>query len=88
MPSSLTGRSFIVISLVWPDRFFLFFFGPFLHHPKEKRKKAVWPCETILWSGRQTKILQLAKILKFGNFNLKARLGCLNGFMVLVASCE
>ena len=33
----------------------------------------------LLWSGRQTKILQLAKILKFGNFNLKARLGCLNG---------
>ena len=34
------------------------------------------------------KILQLAKILKFGNFNLKARLGCLNGFMALVASYE
>ena len=32
---------------------------------------------------RQTKILQLAKILKFGNFNLKAHLGCLNGFMAL-----
>ena len=32
------------------------------------------------------KILQLAKILKFGNFDLKARLGCLNGFMVLVAT--
>ena len=31
------------------------------------------------------KILQLAKILKFSNFNLKARLGCLNGFMVLIA---
>ena len=42
----------------------------------------------LLWSGRQTKILQLAKILKFGNFNLKAHLGCLNGFMVLVASYE
>ena len=40
----------------------------------------------LLWSGRQMKILQLAKILKFGNFNLKARLGCLNGFMVLIAS--
>ena len=25
-----------------------------------------------LWSDRQTKILQLAKILKFGNFNLKS----------------
>ena len=32
------------------------------------------------------KILQLAKILNFGNFNLKACLGCLNGFMSLVAS--
>ena len=50
MPSSLGGRSFIVV--------------------------------------RQTKILQLAKILQFDNFNLKARLGCLNGFMALVASYE
>ena len=42
----------------------------------------------LLWSGRQTKILQLAKILKFGNFNIKAGLGCLNGFMALVALYE
>ena len=34
---------------------------------------------------RQMKILQLAKILKFGNLNLKVYLGCLNGFMVLMA---
>ena len=33
----------------------------------------------------RTKILQLAKILRFGNFNLKAHLSCLNGFMVLIA---
>ena len=32
--------------------------------------------------------LALAKFLKFGNFNEKARLGCLNGFMALVASYE
>ena len=38
--------------------------------------------------GRQTKILQLAKFLKFEDFNLKARLGCLNGFMALVALYE
>ena len=38
-----------------------------------------------MWSGRQIKILQLEKVLKFGNFNLKAHLGCLNGFMVLIA---
>ena len=48
----------------------------------------VYAVGRLLWSGRQTKILQLAKILKFGNFNLKARLGCLNGFMVLVALYE
>ena len=30
-------------------------------------------------------ILQLAKILKFGKLNLKVLLGCLNGFMVLMA---
>ena len=51
MPSSLGGRSFIVVS-------------------------------------KQMKILQLAKFLKFGNFNLKARLGFLNGFMALVALYE
>ena len=44
MPSSLGGRSFIVV--------------------RQAEKK----------------ILQVAKILKFDNFNLKARLGCLNGF--------
>ena len=48
----------------------------------------VWAVGRLLWSGRQTKILQLVKILKFGNFNLKARVGCLNGFMVLVALYE
>ena len=31
------------------------------------------------------KILRLVKVLKFGNFNLKAYLGCLNEFMVLIA---
>ena len=30
-------------------------------------------------AGRQMKILQLAKFLKFNNFNVKARLACLNG---------
>ena len=30
--------------------------------------------------------LAVSKNLKFGSFNLKARLGCLNGFMVLLCS--
>ena len=51
MPSSLGGRSFIVVR-----------------------------------QADENHVLHLAKILKFGNFNLKARLGCLNRFMVLVAS--
>ena len=51
MPSSLGGRSFIVVR-------------------------------------QADKNLAVSKILKFGNFNLKACLGCLNGFMVLVASYE
>ena len=33
-------------------------------------------------AGRQTKCLQLTKVLKFDNFNSKAHLGCLKGFMV------
>ena len=32
--------------------------------------------------------LAVSKNLKSSNFNLKARLGCLNGFMALVASYE
>ena len=51
MPSSLGGRSFIVVR-------------------------------------QADKNLQLAKILKFGNFNLKTCLGCLNGFVALVAPYE
>ena len=39
----------------------------------------------LLWSGRQTKILQFAKFLKFDNFNSKACLGCLNEFMAPIA---
>ena len=34
------------------------------------------------------KNLAVSKNLKFGNFNLKARLDCLNGFMVLIASYQ
>ena len=57
MPSSLGGRSFIVVR-------------------QADENLAV------------SKNLQLAKILKLGNFNLKARFGCLNGFMALLASYE
>ena len=32
--------------------------------------------------------LSVSKNLKFGNFNLKARLGCLNGYMALIASYQ
>ena len=51
MPSSLGGRSFIVVR-------------------------------------QADKNLTVSKNFKFSNFNLKARLGCLNGFMELVASYE
>ena len=51
MPSSLGGRSFIVVR-------------------------------------QADENIAVSKIFKFGNFNLKARLGCLNGFMALVASYE
>ena len=51
MPSSLGGRSFIVVR-------------------------------------QADENLAVSKNLKFGNFNLKARLGCLNGFMAIVASYE
>ena len=37
-------------------------------------------------AGRQMKILQLGIFLKFDNFNSKACLGCLNGFMALIPS--
>ena len=37
---------------------------------------------------RQMKILQFSKFLKFDNFNSKACLVCLNGFMVLIASYQ
>ena len=40
---------------------------------------------SILVVRQANEILQLAKILKFGNFNFKARLGCLNGLMALIA---
>ena len=32
--------------------------------------------------------LAVSKILKFGNFNLNACLGCLNGYMALIASYQ
>ena len=32
--------------------------------------------------------LAVSKNLKFSNFNLKAHLGCLNGFMALIASSQ
>ena len=51
MPSSLGGRSFVVVR-------------------------------------QADKNLAVRKILKFGNFNSKAHLGCLKGFMALVASYE
>ena len=51
MPSSLGGRSFIVVR-------------------------------------QADKNLAVSKILKFGKFNLKPRLGCLNGFMALIASYQ
>ena len=51
MPSSLGGRSFIVVR-------------------------------------QADKNLAVNKKLKFDNFNLKARLRCLNGFMALLASYE
>ena len=38
----------------------------------------------LLWSGRQTEILQFTKFIKFDNFNSKACLGCLNGYIVLI----
>ena len=38
------------------------------------------------WVGRQAnKNLAVSKMLKSCNFTSKARLGCLNGFMALVA---
>ena len=45
--------------LAWLDRFFPFFFA-MAENPKEKRKKAVWPCETtwmrwlstVVWARR------------------------------------
>ena len=51
--------------------------------------------EWRLYGGRSFIVIRQAdenlavnKNLKFGNFNLKACLGCLNGFMALVASYE
>ena len=41
---------------------------------------------SILVVRQADKNLVVSKIIKFGNFNLKARLGCLNVFMVLIAS--
>ena len=43
---------------------------------------------SILVVRQVDKILQLSKILKFGNFNLKARSNCLNQFMALIASYQ
>ena len=37
-------------------------------------------------AGRQTKSLQFTKVLKFENFNSKVCLGCLNEFMMPIAS--
>ena len=42
-------------------------------------------CRSIVVVERDTKYLQFTKFLKFDNFNSKARLGCLNGFMALTA---
>ena len=42
----------------------------------------------ILVVRQADKNLAVSKILKFGKLNLKARLGCLNGFMALMASYQ
>ena len=38
----------------------------------------------LLWSVSETKILAVFENLKFDNFDSKAHLSCLNGFMVLI----
>ena len=44
--------------------------------------------QTSRQADRQMKYLQLTKYLKFDNFNSKAFLGCLNGFMAPIASYQ
>ena len=75
MPSSLGARSIVVI-----------------------RHAGTQACIHVgRYAGRHTRthtrtqadeILAIYKILKFDNFNSKARLGCLNGFMVPIASYQ
>ena len=46
----------------------------------------VYVVDQFLWPVSEMKCLQFLKILKFNNFNSKAHINCLNGFMVLLAS--
>ena len=45
-------------------------------------------CRSIVVVRQADNLLAVYKILKFDNFNCKACLGCLNGFMVPIASYQ
>ena len=54
----------------------------------EWRPCAQWFKDMLIVAGRWTTFLQFAEIIKFANFNSKACLGCLNGFIVLISSYQ